>query len=149
MRRNNSEFIKECKSIFLKELEENFHWRIFRLSTFKDLIFSQIVKYNYTNLSLDKIELINICCKGLIIKELGEMDISNTSPEKIKNDIINERDDIISQYESIIHNTENNNLNFPFLLNDEKSYLKIVSQVNPAIFPEQNIRHILANLLKQ
>jgi hypothetical protein len=77
------------------------------------------------------------------------MDISNTSPEKIKNDIINERDDIISQYESIIHNTENNNLNFPFLLNDEKSYLKIVSQVNPAIFPEQNIRHILANLLKQ
>lgn len=150
MQRNYSEFIEECKIVFLKELEENnFYWRVYRLSSFKDLIFSKIAKYSNTHSLTDKIELVNLCIKGLIIQNFGQINNSNSTPEEIKNLILSEKNKIIQEYNSILTEKKNERVNKHFLLNDEKSYLKILSQLEPDFFPNQNINQMIIYLLKE
>ena len=149
MEKNNNEFVEKCKYLFLKELDENPYWRVYRLSTFKDLIFSKIAKYNNTYLPSDKIELINLCIKGLIIQKIGQLDNFDLSPSQIIETVRKEKPALLKEYESIIENKQENDRDYTFLLNDEKSYLKIVSQIDPEFFPEKNIHQILINLLNK
>lgn len=147
MQGNTYKLADESYESFLKDLQNEFGWRFFRLTTFSDLIYANLSRYFITKQKSDRIKTINICIKSLIASELGETDLIEDTPLELKLTVQKETSTIQGLYKRFLNEAMKRNTSNSTLI-DEKSYLKILAQIDSKDFPEEHILSILSSLLK-
>ncbi|NDV42381.1 hypothetical protein [Flagellimonas sediminis] len=100
-----------------------------------------------TGLLSDKIALINLCAKSLIVNELGELEASKLNLNEIQQLLLKESLTIKELYSNMLLKAKNKDLADRLSLPDERNYFKVLNEIGSPSFPEDNIMGILSYLL--